>query len=30
MGPAVIADAAFARYLRQATDHAGGRRLGER
>jgi hypothetical protein len=28
--PRTIADAAFARYLRQATDHAGGRRLGER
>ena len=25
--PRVVADAAFARYLREATDYAGGRRL---
>jgi hypothetical protein len=25
--PRLVADAAFARYLRQATDYAGGRRL---
>lgn len=24
----IVADAAFARYVRQATDYAGGRRLG--
>ena len=27
--PRVVADAAFARYLREATDYAGGRRLGD-
>jgi len=26
--PSVVVDAAFARYLRGATDYAGGRRLG--
>ena len=27
--PRIVADAAFARYLREATDYAGGRRLGD-
>ena len=27
--PRVVADAAFARYLREAVDFAGGRRLGD-
>jgi hypothetical protein len=27
--PRIAADAAFGRYLREASDYAGGRRLGE-
>ena len=27
--PRIVTDAAFARYLREATDFAGGRRLGD-